>query len=126
MPNTHRRAATIPATLATMTRDLRRAIRAADPARAPGLVPLRDTGWQLVQLTGELTDLVALLADHTARHTEHAEHLSKANGQPGVNELASACHDLSALRRALDAGHAAARDYYAAISNIASNREAVP
>jgi hypothetical protein len=69
MRSDRRRPATVAAALATMTRDVRRAVRAADPDRAPGLVPLRDTGWQLIQPTGELTDLVAVLAEHTGHHT---------------------------------------------------------
>lgn len=118
MSNARRRPSTIAATLATMTRDLRRAVRAADPARAPGLVPLRDSGWQLTQLTGELTDLVALLAEYTGHHTEHADHLHPADGQPGTDQLPRACRDLAALRRALDTAHTAARDYYTAISHV--------
>jgi hypothetical protein len=96
-----------------MARDVRRAVRAADPARVPGLVSLRDTGWQLVQLTGELTDMVALLAEHTAHHAEDAEHVHLVDGQ-----LPRACRDLAALRRALDASHTAARDYYTAMSHV--------
>jgi hypothetical protein len=118
MSSTRRRPATIAATLATMTRDLRRAVRAADPARAPGLVPLRDTGWQLTQLTGELTDLVAVLAEHTGHHIEHTGQAHQADGRPAINELARACQNLAALRRALDAAHTAARDYYTAISHL--------
>jgi hypothetical protein len=119
MSNTRRRPATIAATLATMTRDVRRAVRAADPVRVPGLVPLRDTGWQLTLLTGELTDLVALLAEHTGHHIEHAEHIRQADGRPVTNELPRACRDLATLRRALDTAHTAARDYYTTISHLA-------
>lgn len=118
MSSARRRRATIAATLATMARDVRRAVRAADPARAPGLVPLRDTGWQLTQLTGELTDLVALLAEHTAYHAEDAEHVHQVDGRLAVDQLPRACRDLAALRRALDAAHTAARDYYTAISHL--------
>lgn len=118
--STHRRPATIAATLATMTRGVRRAVRAADPARAPGLTSLRDTGWQLTQLTGELTDLVALLAEHTGHHIEHAERVRQADGQPATDQLPRACRELAALRRALDTAHIAARDYYSAISNLTS------
>ena len=114
MSSARRRPATIAATLANMTRDVRRAVRAADPARAPGLVPLRDTGWQLTQLTGELTDLVALLAEYTSHH---AEQVHQADGQSATNQLPRACRDLAALRRALDAAHTAARDYYTATSH---------
>lgn len=126
MNSTRRRPATIASTLATATRDVRRAVHTADPTRAPGLVPLRDTGWQLTQLTGELSDLVTLLAERTGHHgdyySEHAEQLIADDGQPGSDHAARACRDLAALRRALDTAHTAARDYYSAISHLTSTR----
>ncbi|HJP75739.1 MAG TPA: hypothetical protein VJ914_15830 [Pseudonocardiaceae bacterium] len=122
MSSARRRPATIAATLAAITRDLRRTIRAADPSRPPGLVPLRDTGWQLTQLTGELTDLAALLAEHTGQHSERAAQLRRADGESATDRLACACRELAALRRALDAAHTAARDYYTAISHLAPNQ----
>jgi hypothetical protein len=121
MSSARRRPATIAATLATMTRDLRRAIRAAEPSRAPDLVPLRDTGWQLTQLTGELTDLVTVLAEHTGHHIEQ-EHAHQAGAWPVTDQLPRACRDLAALRRALDAAHTAARGYYTAISHATATR----
>jgi nucleotide-binding universal stress UspA family protein len=118
MSGTRRRPATIAATLAGTTRDVRRAVHATDPARPPGLVPLRDAGWQLTQLTGELADLVALLAEHTGHHIEHAKHVRQVSGEPAAEQLARACRDLAALRRALDTAHTAARDYYTTISHL--------
>jgi hypothetical protein len=115
MSNTRRRAATITATLATAAREIRAAVRAADPAQAPGLERLRDTGWQLTQLTGELTDMIALLAEHTAHHTERVR---QADGDPATEHLARACRELATLRRGLDTAHTAVRNYYTAISQL--------
>lgn len=119
MSSSRRRPATIAATLAAITRDLRRAVRAADSSRPPGLVPLRDAGWQLTQLTGELTDLVTVLAEYTGHHSERAGQVRQADGESAAGQLACACRDLAALRRTLDAAHTAARDYYTAISQLA-------
>ncbi|MEU4674052.1 hypothetical protein AB0F91_40355 [Amycolatopsis sp. NPDC023774] len=118
MANTRRRPVSIAATLATTARDLRRAVRAADPAKTPGLVQLRDAGWQLTQLTGELTDLVTLLAEHAGHHTRRPEQLRQADGAAGTAHLASACRELATLRRALDSAHTAARGYYTEISQL--------
>lgn len=123
MSSARRRPATLAATLATTTDHVRRAVRADDPARAPGLVPLRDTGWQLTRLTAELTDLAALLAEQTGHHTEHAERIRQADGEPATDQLARACRELAALRRALDAAHTAARDYYTAISRLTNTSD---
>lgn len=120
MSSARGRPATIASTLATATRDVRRVVHAGDPACAPGLVPLRDTGWQLTQLTGELSDLVALVAEHTGHYTEHAEQVRHTDGEPAIDQVARACRDLAALRRALDTAHTAARDYYSAISSLTS------
>jgi hypothetical protein len=119
MTSTRRRPATIASTLATATRDIRRAVHSGDPARAPGLAPLRDAGWQLTQLTSELSDLVTLLAEYTGHHTEHADQARRADGEPAADQLARACRDLAALRRALDNAHTAARGYYTAVSHLA-------
>ena len=118
MGSTRRGPAAIATTLATTARDIRRAIRTTDLAQAPGLAQLRDTGWQLTQLTGELADLVALLAEHTGHHTQHAEQVRQADGKPATEHLARACRELATLRHALDTGHTAARDYYSAISQL--------
>lgn len=126
MNSTRRRPATIASALATATRDVRRAVHTADPARAPGLVPLRDTGWQLTQLTGELSDLVTLLAEHTGHHIEHAEQRIADDGRPGRDHAARACRELAALRRALDTAHTTAGDYYSAISHLTSTRTPDP
>lgn len=104
--------------LAGSARDIRRALRAADPARPPGLPQLRETGWQLIQLTGELTDLIALLAEHTGHHMPDAEQRHHTGGEPATDQLARACRELSALRHALDTAHTAARDYYTTISRL--------
>ncbi|MEV6904822.1 hypothetical protein [Amycolatopsis sp. NPDC051372] len=118
MGTTQRRPVTIAIALATTARDLRRAVRAADPAKTPGLAQLCDAGWQLTQLTGELTDLVTLLAEHTGHHTQRPEQLRRVDGAPGTAHLASACRELATLRRALDTAHIAARDYYTKISQL--------
>ncbi|MGW4490190.1 hypothetical protein ACWEOE_41070 [Amycolatopsis sp. NPDC004368] len=118
MGTTGRRSATIATTLATTARDLRRAVRAADPTRTPGLAQLRDVGWQLIQLTGELTDLVTLVAEHTGHHTQRPEQLRQVDGAAGTAHLASACRELATLRQALDTAHIAARDYYTEISHV--------
>ncbi|WIX75540.1 hypothetical protein QRX50_28980 [Amycolatopsis carbonis] len=118
MGSTRRRPVTIATTPATTARDLRRAVRAADPAKTPGLAQLRDAGWQLTQLTGELTDLVTLLAEHTGHHTQRPEQVRQADSAPDTAHLASACRELATLRRALDTAHSAAHDYYTEISQL--------
>ncbi|MFI5614079.1 hypothetical protein [Amycolatopsis sp. NPDC051903] len=118
MGTTRDRSPTIATTLAATARGLRRAVRAADPAQPPGLTQLRDAGWQLTQLTGELTDLVALLAEHTGRHTLRPEQFRRLDGAPATAHLASACRELATLRHALDTAHTAARDYYTEISQL--------
>ncbi|MEV4604724.1 hypothetical protein AB0K15_46160 [Amycolatopsis sp. NPDC049253] len=118
MATIRHRPVTIATTLATTARDLRRAVRAADPATTSSLAQLRNAGWQLAQLTGELTDLVTLLAEHTAHHTQRPEQLRRVDGAPGTAHLASACRELTTLRRALDTAHIAARDYYTEISQL--------
>lgn len=121
MRSTRRGTATtarIATTLATTARDIRRAVRATAPVQAPELAQLRDTGWQLTQLTGELTDLVTLLAEHTGHHTEHVEQVRHTDGEPATEHLARACRDLSTLQHALDTAHTAARDYYTPISQL--------
>lgn len=105
-------------TLSAAVRGIRRVVRAADPAQPATLALLRDTGWQLTQLTGELTDLAALLAEHTSRHLEHAEQVRHADGEPGIPHLTRACRDLASLRQALDTAHTAAREYYTEISQL--------
>ncbi|MFI5615672.1 hypothetical protein [Amycolatopsis sp. NPDC051903] len=112
---TRRQLATIATTPATTARELRRAVRASDPVEAAGLAQLRDTGWQLTQLTGELTDLVTLLAEHTG-HPHRIIHAS--GGTSATESSAHACRELAALRRALDLAHTATRDYYTAISHL--------
>ncbi|MBB5157295.1 hypothetical protein [Saccharopolyspora phatthalungensis] len=119
MTSTRRRPATIASALATATRDIRRAVHAADPACAPDLVTLRDAGWQLTQLPSVLSDLVTLVAEHTGHHTEHADQVRRVDGEPAADQLARACRDLAALRRALDTAHTAARGYYTAVSHLA-------
>ncbi|MEV4605055.1 hypothetical protein AB0K15_47910 [Amycolatopsis sp. NPDC049253] len=118
MGTTRRRPATIATTLAATARDLRLVVRAADAGQPPGLPQLRDVGWQLTQLTGELTDLVALLADHTGHHTRRPEHLRQVEGAPATAHLAAACRELATLRRTLDTAHTAARDYYTELSRL--------
>ncbi|MFR9804462.1 hypothetical protein ACL02T_19570 [Pseudonocardia sp. RS010] len=110
--------ATIATALSAAVRHIRRVVRAADPARPASLALLRNTGWQLIQLTGELTDLAALLAEHTSGHLAHAEQVYQADGQPGIPPLTRASRDLADLRQALDAASTAARDFYSAISQL--------
>ncbi|PXY23106.1 hypothetical protein DI005_22855 [Prauserella sp. PE36] len=110
--------ATIATTLAGTSRAIHRAIRATDPARAASLTQLRDTGWELTQLTAELTDLVALLADYTGRHTDQPERVRRADGGPAGEDLAHASRHLTSLRRSLDIAHTEARDYYTALSHL--------
>lgn len=105
-------------TLAGAARAIRREIRAADLARRPELPRLRETGWQLTQLVADLAELTALLAEHTGDHLQHAQEFRLADGTAAVSELASACRDLAALRRAFDNAHVAARDYYAKLSHL--------
>lgn len=109
----------IATTLATAAREIRSAVRGADPDQAPSLAQLRDTGWQLIQLTGELTDLVALVAEHTARHAGEVRHVDSG---PGAPHLARASRELATLRHAFGTAHAAARDYYTATSQLAPTR----
>ncbi|QRP42818.1 hypothetical protein [Amycolatopsis sp. FDAARGOS 1241] len=116
---TSRQPATIATALATTARTLRRAVHATDPAVPPGPDQLRETGWQLIQLTGELTDLVTVLAEHTGQHTQHPHRIIRAGGDtPATASLARACRELATLRQALDTAHTAARDYYTAISHL--------
>ncbi|WP_433505880.1 hypothetical protein ACQP04_04915 [Pseudonocardia halophobica] len=120
MGSSRRGPAAIAATLSAAVRGIRRVVRAADPARPATLALLRDSGWQLTQLTGELTDLAALLAEHTGRHLEHAEQVRHADGEPGTPHLARACRDLAGLRQALDNAHTAACEYYTEISQLSA------
>jgi hypothetical protein len=126
MGSTRRGPATIATTLATTARDIRRAIRTTDLAKAPGLAQLRDTGWQLTQITGELTDLVALLAEHTGHHTKHAEQVRHADGRPATEHLARARREGATLRHALDTAHTAARDSYSATSQLSPTQAPAP
>ncbi|GLY66623.1 hypothetical protein Atai01_32420 [Amycolatopsis taiwanensis] len=80
------------------------------------MAQLRDTGWQLTRLTGELTDLVALLAEHTGHHIQHPQGIICPADGATTEHLARACRELAALRHALDTAHTASRDYYTAIS----------
>ncbi|MEW2505932.1 hypothetical protein AB0878_36265 [Amycolatopsis sp. NPDC047767] len=118
MSTTGRQPATITTTLATTARDLRRAVRAADLAQTPGPGQLRDAGWQLTQLTGELTDLVTLLTEYTGHHIQRPEQLRQVDGAPATAPLASACRELATLRHALDTAHTAARAYYTELSQL--------
>lgn len=80
MRNTRRTSPTVATTLAAAARDMRGAIRAVDPAQAADLAQLRDTGWQLTQLTGELTDLIALLVDRRTHRPPHHAPRASASG----------------------------------------------
>ncbi len=91
----------IVASSADPARGLRLAVRAADPAQPPGLAQLGDEGWQLTQLTGELSDLAALLAEHTAVYTERPEQIQQTDGTPATENLARACRELVMLRQRL-------------------------
>ncbi|WP_436499703.1 hypothetical protein [Actinokineospora sp. HUAS TT18] len=126
MSHTRRGPATTATTLATTVRDIRRTVRAADPAQAPSLAQLRETGWQLTQLTAELTDLIALLADHTGHHTTHPDQLRQADGEPATAHLARACRELGTLRHTFDAAHTAARAYYTEISQVSPTHTPTP
>ncbi|HVV08407.1 hypothetical protein [Amycolatopsis sp.] len=101
--------------LAAAAREVRRTLRGA---RTPGVAELRDTGWEVTQLIGELTDLAALPAEHTAHHSADPGRLRLPDGAPGTAGLAHACRELAALRRALRTAHAAAREYYTALSHL--------
>jgi hypothetical protein len=126
MRGTRQEPDTIATTLAATAPDIRRAVRVVDPHQVTGLAQLRDTGWQLTQLTGELADLITLLAEHTGHHTEHAEQVRHADGEPAIEHLARACRELATLRHALDTAHTAARDYYTAISHLGPTRSPDP
>lgn len=129
MRSTRRGPAKTATALAIAARDIRRAVRAtASAASAPAteLAQLRATGWQLTQLTGELTDLIALLAERTGHHTRHAEQVRHVDGEPAVEHLARACRDLAAVRQALDTAHTSARDYYTALSQLSPLRTPDP
>ncbi|SFW78099.1 hypothetical protein [Amycolatopsis australiensis] len=115
----HRAPAAIDATLAAAARDIHAAVRRAGPDDPPGLARLRETGWQLIQLTGGLSDLTALVAEHTSRHAEHPGRLRQVEAGPAGPQLARAVRELARLRQALDAANAAARDFYTATSHLA-------
>jgi hypothetical protein len=117
---------TITTLLAAAARDVQRAARGTDPAHTPGLTALRDTGWQLIQLTGALADLAALLADHTGHHAADPERVREIDGGPAAQHLGHACRELAALRQTLDAAQFAARDYYTAISHLAPTGDPDP
>ncbi|WP_037362320.1 hypothetical protein [Amycolatopsis orientalis] len=117
MPRT-RPAPDLARTLAGAARSVRREIRAPDLTRPPEVADLRETGWQLAQLVADLSELTALLAEHTGAHTRHPDRIRRADGSPAARELAAACRDLTALRRAFDNAHAAARDYYANLTHL--------
>src|SRR4030081_3260972 len=110
---------TVTTLLAAAARDVQRATRGTDPAHTPGLTALRDTGWQLIQLTGGLADLAALLADHTGHHAADPERVREIDGGPAAHYLGRACRELATLRQTLDAAQYAARDYSNAISHLA-------
>jgi hypothetical protein len=105
--------------LAAAARDVQRATRGTDPAHTPGLTALRDTGWQLIQLTGALADLAALLADHTGHPAADPERVREIDGGPAAHHLGRTCRELATLRQTLDPAQHAARDYYTAISHLA-------
>ncbi|KAA9157743.1 hypothetical protein FPZ12_024170 [Amycolatopsis acidicola] len=88
------RPVTLAATLATTVR----ALRGINPAASPSLGKLRDSGWQLVQLTGGLTDLVTMLAEHTGHHLRHPSQVHRTDGTPDTAALARGCRDHRALR----------------------------
>lgn len=78
---------------------------------------LRDTGWQLTQLTGGLVDLSAELA--LALAEDHRQRLlrDELGGDPS-EQVARASRALTELRQAVDAAHDAAREYFAAVSHL--------
>jgi hypothetical protein len=107
------------APLTTAVREVRLAVRHTNPAELPSQDTLRGSGWHLTQLTGDLADLAAILAEQTGHYAERYELLHDTGGGDPRIRLAGACRELDALRRALEQAQGAARDYCAAIGHLA-------
>lgn len=78
---------------------------------------LRETGWQLVQVTGELAETVATLALRLDEHSR-SRLLRTHDGDDPRADLARAARQLTALRQALEHADAAGRDYHACLSRL--------
>lgn len=89
------------------------------PQAAGGLTheQLRETGWQLVQLTGRLADTVAALAVRLNEHGSTYPLQTTEGGDPST-ELAAAARRLTDLRQALERADTAARDYHTCLSGL--------
>lgn len=104
--------------VASAVRDVARATHLLHPTAArTNHDELRDVGWQLTQLTGGLTDLVAELASSLGEHHRQRLLRDEYGGDP-ARQVARASRGLCELRQALEASQSAARDYFAALSHL--------
>ena len=104
--------------LGSAAHDIQLAVSLALQTGPPTEAELRDHGWQLAQLTGGLGDLAALLANEMSTFGDHRL-LDDDRGGDAGRPLEAASGELEALRRALTAAEAAARDFYTAIGHVA-------
>ncbi|MDV6011800.1 hypothetical protein [Haloechinothrix sp. LS1_15] len=99
--------------------DVRRAVQQAEVTEVPTQVELREAGWHLIHLCGDLAELLPILAEQTSNYSEHAV-LREVSGEDTGPTLARAYRELATARRALEQAEAAAREYYTAISRLAA------
>jgi hypothetical protein len=107
--------------LARAVTEIDHALRHTAPADTSSLEHLREAGWQLVHLAGNLTDLTALLADHLGHHAANPDRFRDSDGGPAAPQLARASRDLAALRQALDTAQTEARGYHTALSHLTAD-----
>ncbi|MBA0125183.1 hypothetical protein H0B56_06480 [Haloechinothrix sp. YIM 98757] len=107
----------ISTSLDTAASEIRNAIQHVEIEEVPTQVELRDAGWHLTHLSGDLAELAAILGEQASRYGERNV-LSEVSGEDPGPTVARAYRELATARKALEQAEAAAREYYTAISRV--------
>lgn len=101
----------------SIARAVRQLLSATPAAGGVTHEQLRDIGWQLVQLTGTMSEFATTTALRLDEHSR-TRLLRAAEGGDPTESLTTAARELAELRQALEAAESAAREYYDAMSRL--------